>query len=135
MDREIEIMAKTIYGEARGEYYKKNGGLKALEAVGHVIMNRSLKTSESIASVCLKPKQFSCWNLSDPNRNVIANVTLSDPIYRICFLISKRIICGELEDITRGADHYYSSTLSSPPYWAAGKTPTAQIGNHIFLKL
>ena len=33
-DRDIEIMAKTIYGEARGE------GEEGMEAVACVIMNR-----------------------------------------------------------------------------------------------
>lgn len=135
MDKEIEIMAKTIYGEVRGEYLNKNGGLKALEAVGHVIMNRSVGTSRSISSVCLRPWQFSCWNKADPNRKIIENITMDDPIYRICFVVAKRIICGELEDITRGANHYYSSALAIPPYWAKGKKPTLKIGKHIFFKI
>ncbi len=135
MNKEIEIMAKTIYGEARGEYFSKNGGLKALEAVGHVIMNRSLATSMPISSVCLHPWQFSCWNRNDPNRKVIENVTLDDPVYRICFVVAKRIICAELEDITRGATHYYSKSLARPPYWAKGKNPTLKIGKHLFFKI
>lgn len=135
MDKEIEIMAKTIYGEARGEYYHKNGGLKALEAVGHVIMNRSLATSLPISSVCLRPWQFSCWNIGDPNRKIIENVTLDDPIYRICFVIAKRIACGELADITAGATHYYSTHLKKIPYWARDKKPTVKIGRHLFFKI
>lgn len=135
MNRDIEIMAKTIYGEARGEYAKKNGGLNALAAVGNVIMNRSLETSTSIESVCLKPKQFSCWNEKDPNRKIIENITIEDPLYRICFIVAKRIICNEIDDITKGANHYYSRYLRKPPYWAEEKSPIAKIGNHIFFKL
>ena len=133
MDKEIEIMAKTIYGEARGEYKKE--GIKALEAVGHVIMNRSLSSSLPVSSECLKPKQFSCWNPGDPNRKVTENATLSDPVYRICYIVAKRIICGEVDDITGGANHYYSRHLKKIPYWAKGKISTVQIGNHIFFKL
>ncbi len=135
MNKEIEIMAKTIYGEARGEYFNKNGGLKSLEAVGHVIMNRSLGMSRPVSSVCLQPWQFSCWNKTDPNRKVIENVTFDDPIYRICFVIAKRIICDELADITKGATHYYSSALANTPYWARGKKPTLKIGKHLFFKI
>ncbi len=135
MDNEIEIMAKTIYGEARGEYYHKNGGLNALEAVGHVIMNRSKASEIPVSSVCLKPKQFSCWNKGDPNRKVIKNVTIDDPIYRICFVVAKRIMCDELDDITNGANHYYSTTLFKPPYWAKGKHPVAKFGRHLFFRL
>ena len=135
MDKEIEIMAKTIYGEARGEYYHKNGGLNALEAIGHVIMNRSKDAATPVSSICLKPKQFSCWNKSDPNRKVIENVTIDNPIYRICLVIAKRIICDELDDITNSANHYYSARLPKPPYWAKGRTPTIQIGRHLFFRL
>ncbi len=135
MDKEIEIMAKTIYGEARGEYYHKNGGLRALEAIGHVIMNRSFAKSIPISSVCLQPWQFSCWNKGDPNREIIENVTLDDPIYRICFVIAKRIACEELDDITGGATHYYSTSLRRPPYWAKNQKPTIKIGRHLFFKI
>ena len=133
MDREIEIMAKTIYGEARGVY--KKSGVNALAAVGHVIMNRSLAGSIPVSSVCLQPKQFSCWNPCDPNRKIIENATLSDPVYRICFVVAKQILCGEIYDITGGANHYYSRYMKKIPYWAEGKKPTAKIGNHIFFKL
>ena len=135
MDRDIEIMAKTIYGEARGEYAKKNGGFNSLIAVGNVIMNRSIEASTSIESVCLKPKQFSCWNEKDPNRKVIENITIEDPRYRICFIIAKRIICNEIGDITHGSNHYYSRYLENAPYWVEDKTPTIRIGNHIFFKI
>ena len=135
MNKEIEIMAKTIYGEARGEYFRKNAGLKALEAVGHVIMNRSLAPSRPISSVCLQPWQFSCWNKNDPNRKVLEKVTLDEPIYRICFVVAKRIICDELEDITGGATHYYSTSLPKAPYWAKGKKPTLKIGKQLFFKI
>ena len=135
MNKEIEIMARTIYGEARGEYYRKNGRLKALEAVGHVIMNRSKASKIPVSSVCLKSKQFSCWNKGDPNRRIIENVTLEDPIYRICYATAKRIICNELDDITNGANHYYSTSLSKPPYWAKCKRPVAKFGKHLFFRL
>ena len=135
MDRDIEIMARTIYGEARGEYHKKNGGIEALAAVGHVIMNRAIRSGSSIESECLKPWQFSCWNKNDPNRKVIENVTLENPIYKLCYIVAKRVICNEIEDITGGSTHYYSAYMKNPPYWAKNKPPTAKIGSHIFFKL
>jgi spore germination cell wall hydrolase CwlJ-like protein len=136
MDKDIEIMARTIYGEARGEYRLRNGGINSLIAVGNVVMNRSRLSGRSVASECLKPYQFSCWNLGDPNRKVIEEVTTSDAIYKKCFIVSSNIICEELYgDITNGATHYYSKHLRSPPYWAVDRQPTAQIGNHIFFNL
>jgi N-acetylmuramoyl-L-alanine amidase len=61
---DVDVMARTIMGEARGE---ANQG-KA--AVGWVISNRvSAGTwySGSVFEVCRKPYQFSCWNVGDPN--------------------------------------------------------------------
>ena len=135
MDKDIEIMAKTIYGEARGEYFKKNGGLNALAAVGHVIMNRSIENGQDIEAICKKPWQFSCWNKNDPNRKIIENISMENHLYRICYIIAKRIICNELEDITNGANHYYSKTMKIPPYWVKDKTPTIEIGSHVFFKI
>jgi spore germination cell wall hydrolase CwlJ-like protein len=135
MDRDIEIMAKTMYGEARGEYANKNGGLKALIAIGNVIMNRSKESGDSTSTVCLKAKQFSCWNYRDPNRKIIENITLKDKLYELCFVTATKIVSEEILDITNGANHYYSKFLKPPPYWTKNRIPVTQIGNHIFFKL
>ena len=133
MNNDIKIMAKTIYGEARGEY--THCGRAALEAIGHVIMSRSRANNDPISAVCLKPWQFSCWNKGDPNRKIVENVPSSDTIYCICESIANQLVHNELPDITNGANHYYSTSLSKPPYWARGQTPIAQIGKHLFFKL
>jgi spore germination cell wall hydrolase CwlJ-like protein len=51
-----EVIARTIYDEARGEGY--NG----MKAVANVILNRSAGTPESMKAICLKAWQFSGWN-------------------------------------------------------------------------
>ena len=66
---ELEIFAKTLYGEARGE------SLAGIEAVANVILNRHKMAlhqhhtwwGKTIPEICLKPMQFSCWNPMDPN--------------------------------------------------------------------
>jgi N-acetylmuramoyl-L-alanine amidase len=61
---ELEVFAKTIYGEARGENYITQ------ELIAWVIRNRKEKGGwygDSYSKVCLKPYQFSCWNRDDPN--------------------------------------------------------------------
>ncbi len=135
MNRDTDIMARTIYGEARGEYYVKDGGINSLIAVGNVIMNRSRERSRSISSICLKPKQFSCWNKTDPNFKVIQNVTFSDKIFQLCYSVSCQIINGQTPDITNGANHYYSKKIKTVPYWAYQKIPIKTIGNHIFFRI
>jgi spore germination cell wall hydrolase CwlJ-like protein len=134
-EKSIEIMAKTIYGEARGEYWKPNCGEKSLIAVGNVIMNRHNQSGESIKNVCLKPRQFSCWNPSDPNRRLIENPPNADPIYVICLVLSEKLIDLKIPDITNGANHYYSKTAKTVPYWAIGLSPVFEVGNHVFFKI
>lgn len=60
IEHDIDILARTIYGEARGE---KTAGKKA---VACVIMNRYKAkkwfSGKTIAETCQKPWQFSCWN-------------------------------------------------------------------------
>ncbi|MDR1476488.1 MAG: cell wall hydrolase [Holosporales bacterium] len=135
MNNSIEIMAKTIYGEARGEYKKPNCGARSLIAVGNVIMNRHKHSGESIKDICLKPKQFSCWNLGDLNRNLTENPPIGDAIYILCHVLSKELIDLKIDDITNGANHYYSKTVKSVPYWAAGRISVFEIGNHVFFKI
>ncbi|MDR3223995.1 MAG: cell wall hydrolase [Holosporales bacterium] len=135
MNEDIEIMAKTMYGEARGEYPRKNVGIKSLIAIGNVIMNRSKKLEKQITEVCLHPKQFSCWNRQDPNRAVIDSITEKDIIFNLCFETASKIICEEIGDITNEADHYYSRFARKKPYWAENQTPVSEVGNHIFFKL
>ena len=50
------IVARTLYMEARSE--RKTG----IDAVASVIYNRADKKAENLPTVCLKEKQFSCWN-------------------------------------------------------------------------
>lgn len=135
-ERSIEIVAKTIYGEARGEYYSENGGLPSLIAIANVIYNRFNQSGEKlIENVCVKPKQFSCWNSNDPNLKIIQDVNISDQLYKICQETAVNVLSERWPDITKGATHYYSSLLKNPPYWAIGQAPTVKIGRHIFFKL
>lgn len=130
---DVQILARTIYGEARGEY--KNCGTKALEAIGCVVRNRSIERNQSIRDVCLAPSQFSCWNRNDPNRLKILMVNTNDKLFLICLDIAQRIIENKISDFTYGSNHYYSKYLKSIPYWAKGRIPKITIGNHIFFKL
>ncbi|MDP3372575.1 MAG: cell wall hydrolase [Candidatus Paracaedibacteraceae bacterium] len=135
---EIDIMARTIYGEARGEYTRVDGGLSALIAVGNVIMNRVDQKSwfgRSIRDVCLKPYQFSCWNDTDVNRQKLINVTPSCSLYKECLAVAEAISRYRYPDLTKGADHYYSVDLKVPPKWALSAKECVHIGKHRFFKL
>lgn len=132
---ELDTLARTIYGEARGE------GEYGMQAVANVIMNRFDKFlsgeitwwGEGIIDICLKPKQFSCWNTGDPNLAVIEKVDATNQTFAIALNVAGKAIDGDLEDITNGATSYYADT-SPEPYWAKGKTPCAHIGHHLFFE-
>lgn len=124
-----EIIAKTLYGEAR------NQGYQGQQAVCNVIFNRTAKPSwwgANPRQVCLHPYQFSCWNESDPNRSVIVEVTDKDQIYAQCLAIAADGLSGVLPDITGGATSYFVTSMSNPPAWAKGLDPSAIIGVHSF---
>ena len=132
MNKEADILARTIYGEARGE------SISGQEAIASVVLNRVAFAKKkgrywwgnSIADVCRAPKQFSCWNADDPNCKIIKKVDDSDIGFCICKRIALRAVSGLLEDKTSGATHYHTRNLR--PKWSVGKIPCAEIGSHIF---
>lgn len=131
---QIDVMARTLYGEARSE------GLTGIEAVACVIMNRVQIAVDkggcwwgcTVRDVCLKPFQFSCWNPDDANFDVIQNVSPDDTVFQLCCRVATRAVAGTLKDITGGATHYH--TLCVNPAWARKWVPCAQIGNHLFYR-
>lgn len=137
---DINILARTLYGEARGE------GYEGMRAVACVVMNRCKIAEDfyekrrhyhplfgdgSPASACRVPWQFSCWNPDDPNCDVIQNLPDGDPIYAQALEIASEAVNGSLTDITNGATYYYAKG-SPEPKWAAGKSPCVIIGHHLF---
>ena len=133
---EIDTLARTLWGEARGE------GVPGMEAVANVILNRVKCADEkggkfwwggNIIQVCQKPYQFSCWNRSDPNFRKLQAVDEKDLYFATALRIARRAAAGTIEDSTNNATHYHARGID--PYWARGETPVAAIGNHIFYKL
>ncbi len=137
IDRDTEIMAKTIYGEARGE------GAEGMEAVACVIMNRfraqkwftgyrkvcGIKIPD-VAATCLKPKQFSCWNKNDPNYRLLQKVDAATPLFADCLRLAEKALSGKLEDFTNNATFYHTKAVR--PSWSAHKSPCYETGNHLF---
>ena len=126
-----DVLARTIYGEARGE------SVRGMEAVAAVIMNRVAAAREgrrwwgtTVIEVCRAPHQFSCWNPDDPNRRQIESVDDDDPTFAVCRRIARRAIGGALVDPTNGATHYHA--LGAAPGWAEGHAPCRRIGRHVF---
>lgn len=132
---EIDVLARTIFGEARGE------PVSGMEAVACVVLNR-VKIAESkgrywwgngIIGVCQKPYQFSCWNRSDPSYQNLINVKSDNIHFATSLRIARRAVIGVLKDITKGATHYHADYVE--PYWSIGEKPVIKIGRHLFYKL
>jgi len=124
---DLDIGAKTVAGEARGET------LLGQQAVAWVIVNRVTKGGwwgDSIARVCLHPHQFSAWNTGDPNRRYIENLTVADQDYQWGLYAILGAITGLAPDPTNRSTHYHSMHVD--PAWAIGVTPVASIGTHRF---
>jgi N-acetylmuramoyl-L-alanine amidase len=122
-----EILARTIYGEARNQPYIGQ------QAIACVVMNRVKHAGwwgNSVRTVCLDPYQFDCWMPKDPNRAVIMDVKDTDPVFANCLEIAHEAMTGELPDCTDGADSYLVNGLVKN--WNRNLTPVAIIGKHSF---
>jgi spore germination cell wall hydrolase CwlJ-like protein len=158
---DLNVLAQTIWGEARQE------GTKGMIAVGNVIKNRAEANKkmfgQGIRGVALKPKQFSCWNQGDPNREKLKDVLQYDKLvslrksptgepfnewfqkfkntgeyleyksYLKAKEIAQQILNGSVPDPTKGAVYYH--TLDVKPIWRKKLDKVAQYGNHIFYDL
>lgn len=124
-----EILAKTVYLEARGE------PTDGWRGVAFVIMNRA-KLNKAywggrlVRDVCLKPYQFECWN---PEQNhTIDDSSLYKRIKQITDLIYDK---KDLDDPTSGSDHYNNPSIENPPPdWTKNCNKTVKIENHQFYK-
>jgi spore germination cell wall hydrolase CwlJ-like protein len=121
-----DVLAKTIYAEARGESYE--GKI----AVASVIYNRAKGNVEKMDDVCLARKQFSCWNDGPIPEG-------SGKMWDQSVQIANDMVKGNFNPTTK-ADHYYNPDLADPIWAYTDKTrselkPHDNIGNHRFMKL
>ena len=128
-ESDVTVMAKTIWAEARGEC------LLGQLAVGRVILNR-LKSPKvwwgnTIAGICYKDWQFSCWNKNDPNRTKLDELAPDDKKLKPFIDMAKFLIVFQDTDFLKGCDHYINPRHAQPD-WVKGKKPYIVIGKHEF---
>jgi hypothetical protein len=137
---DIAVTALTVHGEAAGEPYEGK------VAVAWIIRRRVVIDlhgdgkpdwwGEGYADVCLKPKQFSCWN--GLGKDKLLKVTFLTPGFRDCLLATCMVMNDVLPDNVNKADHYMNLDRRSqgwPSSWGPVKQPVAKIGNHLFYRL
>ena len=145
--QDVDILARTIFGEARGETWTGQ------VAVAWVIVHRAqiaeyyvkqhykphpLYGNGSFKSACLAENdkgvhQFSCWNKSDPNRPRLLSLNLTQrEDFDTCYDVARAVLTGRAEDRLPGTTHYYNpANVKVEPAWAKGLVGHA-IGNHLF---
>lgn len=137
---DLDIAARTLYGEIR------NGTPEQMENVAHVLINRWNSTSgqfakdDTLATTCLRHRQFSSWNKGDANLTKIFSTQYDNNILRNCLevmLSALRKNHNLQEDKTIRAKHYHTKAIPTwtsywPPTWAHGHTPTLDDGLHLF---
>jgi len=127
---EIIILAITIYCESRGE------PTRGKIAVGQVVQKRMIDSGKSGVEVCLKPKQFSCWNDGIDSVLVkhIKGELVKNPIdrkaWRECLRIAQMVMERRLP-AGRGWNHFYNPDLCNPS-WSVAMKDVEIIGNHKF---
>ena len=124
----VDILARVIWGEAEGE------GAEGMQAVGNVILNRANIKDKNIPEVMFRKDQFSA--IGDKDRfNAMINLSSDNPQYIQALEISKKLLAGELDDITNGATHFYNPNTANMNYdWIKQYPVVATIGNHTFAK-
>ena len=130
-DPNVDVVARTIYGEARGQ------GLIGMQAVANVIANRVRNPrwwGRNWVEVCTKKWMFSCWLEGDPNREKLLKVDARSSEFRKAIRIAKAAIAGTLEDVTKNSDHYLNAKIAAPK-WTRGRKPVKTIRDHTFYRL
>mgnify|MGYP002883176913 CR=1 FL=1 len=128
---QLAELAKTIWLEAAGE------GYCGMLAVGQVIMHRvaDIRWPNTPERVVHDPYQFSCHNLDARTtewRNARCRNMIQMESYADAWRAAAAAYFGTEPDLTDGACHYLAARVKDDTYWAEGKTPCAEIGNHLF---
>jgi spore germination cell wall hydrolase CwlJ-like protein len=127
MDDAITCLARSIYGEARGEE------IASTEAVASVVMNRLGHEGfpNTVCGVVMQGRergacQFSWWC---DGRSDQAN---EDAAYATAKEITRRALNLQLEDRTGGALYFHHRDVT--PSWAAEYIQTVEVGDFVFYK-
>ncbi|MFO1038147.1 MAG: cell wall hydrolase [Geminicoccaceae bacterium] len=127
--RDTDILARTLYGEARGEPWE------GIQAVACVVRNRvaDRRWPDRIAEVCLQPRQFSCWNRNDANLRAMLLADEQDAGFLRCLEAAEMAI-NHFVDITHGATHYLNpDVFKKLPAWFDAHKIKCRFGRHVFL--
>lgn len=123
-DYDIELLATTVYGEARGESFLGR------KAVVDVVRNRMdgcrLSSKQVLLHQGYNAKRKTYEYAFEGAHVEVTNKKLYDEI------LSEVQLYLSQDDITDGATHFYSG--DKKPYWTASLTYVKTIGGHHFYR-
>lgn len=126
------VLACTAWMENR------SGGTSGMQSVINAVQNRVKKArwwGDDIVSVCLKPYQFSSWNVGSTQIPLVKEaMTNGDTEYAIALNLSELAIKGILPDLTVGADSYYAVPIDAPSWAAPPSIFTVEIEGQRFYR-
>jgi hypothetical protein len=132
-EADVRLLAATAWGEARSE------GADGMRAVAHVIVNRvGQRFGDSVETVIRAPKQFSAWNIGDPNRPLVQNPEryatggANLETWRQAQEIARQVLSGQSVDPTNGALFYHTRAIR--PWWSRYGQGRTVIGAHVFYR-
>jgi N-acetylmuramoyl-L-alanine amidase len=151
---DVEILARTVFGEARGE------SLAGMIAVAFTVLHRARIArgwieqhgtphphfgDGTIKSACLAPDQYSCWNALTTLQRADLGARLDSAEFQISLYVALGVVNRLLSDALPESTHYYNpQKLASFPTWVTGRPAVngkpavkaarklGTIGNHIF---
>lgn len=117
-DSDIELLARAIYGEARGEPFIGQ------VAVGAVVINRVISSyfPNTFKRVIYQKNQFSA--VADGQINLRPNTT--------AYRAAREALRGT--DPTMGAMYYYNPKTAKHQWWFEKRRMMVTIGDHVFTK-
>ncbi len=121
------IISYTLYAEARGEPFKGK------MAVAAVIQTRARRSNTALTDICLKDKQFSCWNNLESvpefyisGKGILpADIKARSDCYGIAWVLMSSTRKWKV------LTHFYNPVLVTPS-WASSLRGKRTIGNHVF---
>jgi len=116
-DNDQTILARMLLGEAEG---CSDMEMIAIAYTAITRTNDGIKRNgETLQEVILKPRQYSCFNLDNPRREILENpLKYNSKEFMRCLRISKNILEGRYENPVPNSDHYFNPRLVDKPNWA-----------------
>jgi len=127
------IVARTLYMEARSE------GETGLDAVASAIYNRAGKKAENLPAVCLREKQFSCWNkITDKTPKTYRIIVPSgaakkgndQDMWLYCQTLAGKLMNESFSSTIGNRNSYHTTSVT--PDWDATMKDKQTIGKHVF---